>query len=55
MERGLATINDGNIKRVALLQPAPRLTTIAAGIDLLAGAATGTVGGADNGSWYYYR
>ena len=43
MERGFATINDGNIKRVALLQPAPQLATIATGSDLLAGAATGTV------------
>ena len=44
MERGFATIN-GNIKRVAM-QPARRLATTAVGIDLLAGAATGTVGAA---------
>jgi hypothetical protein len=44
MERGFATIN-GNIKRVAM-QPVRRLATTAVGIDLLAGAATGTVGAA---------
>jgi hypothetical protein len=44
MERGFATINDGNIKRVALLQPAPQSATIATGSDsYFAGAATGTV------------
>jgi hypothetical protein len=44
MERGFATI-DGNIKRV-VMQPAQQLATTAAGIDLLAGAATRTVGAA---------
>jgi hypothetical protein len=33
MERGFATINDGNIKRVALLQSAQQMVMTAAGID----------------------